>query len=76
MNEKPRRKYQIDKTDSELKLEALTRVNLQFQVQLNPRYKTLFYGLKKNHPRQITVLYPILYLLRRIVYIVLILFMT
>ena len=76
MQEKPRHKYQIDKSDKELKLEALMRVNLQFQVQCNPHYQTLFYGLKKNHPRQITVLYPIIYLLRRIVYIVLILFMT
>ena len=76
MYEKPRCKYQIEKTEAELKSEALMRVELQWQVECNPRYKTLFYGLKKNHPRQVTALYPFIYLTRRIAYTILILFMN
>ena len=76
MYQKPKHKYAIDKTEEELKRDARLRVLLQSQVKCNPRYQTLFYGLKKNHPRQISVLYPVIYLMRRVVYIILILFMT
>ena len=34
------------------------------------RYKTLFYGLKVNHPRNVASLYPLLFTLRRITYAV------
>ena len=42
----------------------------------NPRYKTLFYGLKKNHPRNVAVVYPMMFLLRRVIYVIVILFLT
>ena len=42
----------------------------------NPRYKTLFYGLKKNHPRNVAVVYPTLFVMRRVIYVIVILFLT
>lgn len=51
------------------------RVALESEVAVNPRYKTLFYGLKKNHPRHVAVVYPILFLTRRVLFSVIILFL-
>ena len=51
-------------------------MKLSSEVECNPRYKTLFYGLKKNHPQNVAVLYPTLFLMRRVIYVVVILFLT
>ena len=37
-------------------------------VELNPRYKTLFTGYKLNHPRNVAMVHPTLFLLRRIIF--------
>lgn len=76
MLNKRKHKYSIERTEEELKRDAYLRVLLSGQVRCNPRYQTLFYGLKKNDPRQISVFYPFIYLMRRVVYVVLILFMA
>lgn len=55
--------------------EAYMRVALESEVAVNPRFKTLFYGLKKNHPRHVAVVYPIMFLLRRVLFSVIILFL-
>ena len=49
---------------------------LASKVECSPSYKTLFFGLKKNHERNVAVVYPIIFLARRILYAVLILFVT
>ena len=59
-----------------LQSEAKLLVAAAGEVKRNPKYKTLTYGLKKNHPRNVAVLYPILYLLRRVLYTIAILFIT
>ena len=56
--------------------EAVMRVRLEGQVQCNPHYKTLYYGLKKNHPRNLASAYAPLYMMRRVIYTMIILFMT
>ena len=38
------------------------------QVQISLWYQTLFYGLKVNHPHNVAVVHPLSFLLRRIVY--------
>lgn len=48
--------------------EARIRLELESLVQVNPRYKTLFYGLKRNHPHSAAVVHPLLFMLRRLVY--------
>ena len=53
---------------SELRKQAILQLALEHQVTPNPHYKTLFYGLKKNHPHNVAVVYPILYILRRVVF--------
>lgn len=39
------------------------------------RYKTLYYGLKRNHQRNVAVIHPLMFLLRRIIFALVIVFM-
>ena len=41
----------------------------------NKHYETLFLGLKKNHPHSVALVQPISYLVRRVIYAALIVFM-
>ena len=38
-------------------------------------YRTLFFGLKRNHERNVAVVHPLMFLLRRIIYALIIVFM-
>ena len=58
----------------ELQKEAALRVAISSSCECNPIYKTLFFGLKKNHPKNLALVYPMIYLLRRILFTLLILF--
>ena len=49
-------------------------VKLESEVKVSQRYETLFYGLRRNHPHNATVLYPLAFLLRRIAFAVIVLF--
>ena len=59
-----------------IKLESARRVKLSEQVTLRQSYKTLFYGLKKNHPHNVAIVHPLLFLLRRIIYAIVIVLTT
>ena len=37
-------------------------------VQKQPRFKTIYYGLKLNHPRNVALIHPLMYTTRRIIY--------
>lgn len=52
------------------------RVRLEGIVQVSDRYRTLFNGLRKNHPHSATVVYPLTFLARRVIYSAIILFMS
>lgn len=39
------------------------------------RFKTLYYGLKRNHPRNVAVVHPLMFMLRRIIFALLIVHM-
>lgn len=43
---------------------------------LRPYYKTLFLGLKLNHPHNVAIIHPILFILRRIFYSACIVFLA
>jgi cobalamin biosynthesis protein CobD/CbiB len=43
---------------------------------LRQSYKTLFYGLKKNHHHNVAIVHPLSFLLRRIIYATVITFTT
>jgi len=66
-------KYRENKVDI-LALKALMTVEAQIRLKLesvskpSERYRTLFYGLKRNHPHSAAVMHPLMFLLRRIVY--------
>ena len=44
-------------------------------MEVNSRYKTVFYGLRKNHPHNAALVHPMTFLLRRIAYAAIIVFM-
>lgn len=54
--------------------QAKRRVALESEVECNPRYKTLFYGLKKNQPHNMAIVHPLSYLLRRVLFVMVTLF--
>ena len=54
---------------------ARTRLQLADSVRQPARYKTLYYGLKLNHERNVAVVHPLMFMLRRIAYALLIVFM-
>ena len=55
--------------------DALIRLTLEAEVKLDPRYSTLFLGLKLNHPHNVAILHPLSFLLRRVFFAVIIVFM-
>ena len=59
-------------------MEAARRVQLQEMVERNmrPGYRTLFYGLKRNHPHNVAIVHPIAFILRRVLYSIIIVFMA
>ena len=44
-------------------------------MQISQRYRTLQYGLKRNHERNVAVVHPLMFILRRLVYALVIVFM-
>lgn len=56
-------------------VEAQLKVKLESVVHVNQRYKTLFYGLKKNHPHSAATIHPLIFLARRIAYAAIVLFL-
>ena len=50
-------------------------IKLADSVKQPPRYKTLYYGLKMNHPRNVAAVHPLMFLLRRVVFAIAIVFM-
>ena len=51
------------------RLIAKLKAKLGSQIELSSRYKTLFYGLKRNHPRNVALVHPFAFLLRRIIFV-------
>ena len=55
-------------------------LNVAFERELyktrHPRLKTLYTGLKMNHPRHVALVHPLAFLLRRILFAVIIVFMV
>ena len=66
----------IEESKEEYRSEARMRLALEDEVELNSCYKTLFLGLKKNHPHNVAVIHPLIFLLRRVLYALIIVFMV
>ena len=58
-----------------MRSEAKLRLRLEDHVQVNPSYKTLFDGLKLNTEHNSAIVEPLAFLIRRIMYAVVIVFM-
>ena len=52
------------------------KLKLQDEVKVNSAYETLFYGLKSNHEHNVAVIHPLFFILRRVLYSVVIIFMV
>jgi len=59
-----------------MKPEAQLKVQLESLVRVSAHYRTLFTGLKKNHQHSAAVVYPVIFLIRRIVYAAIVLFLV
>lgn len=57
------------------KREAHIRVKFADRMKTPQQYKTLFYGLRHNHERNVAVIHPLMFMLRRIIYALVIVFM-
>ena len=57
------------------KEEAKLRIALESVAKINPRYKTLFNGLRIDHPHKAYILHPIAFLMRRMIFSVIVIFM-
>ena len=55
--------------------EARRRLKVEDTVKPAQNYKTLYYGLKKNHERNVAVVHPLMFMLRRIIFALVIVFM-
>lgn len=60
---------------SEMEDRAKLSVEMAEAVKTPKRYKTLYYGLKLNHPRNAAVVHPLMYMLRRIIFAFIIVYM-
>lgn len=56
--------------------EAIIRMKLAESVKLSNAYRTLFYGLKLNHEHNVAIVHPLAFLLRRVIYALVIIFMV
>ena len=55
---------------------AKIRVELEGAVEINPAYRTFYYGLRRNHVHHASTIYPILFIARRLLYSLIIVFMV
>ena len=55
--------------------QAKLAVILEGRVRVSKRYETLFLGLRKNHPHNCALVHPLAFLLRRLVFAAIIVFM-
>lgn len=55
--------------------EARRRLKFEDTVKPSQSHKTLYYGLKMNHERNVAVMHPLMFLLRRVIYALVIVFM-
>ena len=48
---------------------------LESIIKISARYKTLFYGLRINHPHSANIVHPMVFLIRRVIYSAIVIFM-
>ena len=58
-----------------MRSESSLRLQFEDRVQPCENLKTLYYGLKMNHERNVAVMHPLMFVLRRIIYALVIVFM-
>ena len=56
--------------------EAHLRVKFADRMKTPQGYRTLYYGLRRNHERHVAVVHPFMFLMRRIIYALVIVFMA
>ena len=61
--------------DKFYQIKASIRLQLESKAYSSPYYCTLYYGLRRNHEHNAATVYPLLFVLRRIIYSLVIVFM-
>ena len=75
LSDKFRSEESMNKLNKWAKREAHLRVKFAERMKAPQQYKTLFFGLKHNHERNVAVIHPLMFLMRRIIYALVIVFM-
>jgi hypothetical protein len=69
MSQRQKTSSKIDIEQQEIVLESAREIVAGVLLIQTPiRHKTLYYGLKMNHPRNVAIVHPLMFTLRRIVY--------
>ena len=61
--------------DAAVRVEAEKRVALEAKVHVNPAYETFYLGLRRNQEHGMAVVHPVTFILRRLLYAVIIVHM-
>ena len=75
LSDKHRSEEDIVAMNKWAKREAHIRVKFADRMKTPQQYRTLFFGLKHNHERNVAIIHPLMFLLRRIIYALVIVFM-
>ena len=75
LSDKHRTEEDIVAMNKWAKREAHIRVKFADRMKTPQHYRTLFFGLKHNHERNVAIIHPLMFLLRRIIYALVIVFM-
>ena len=75
LSDKRRNEDSTIKLNKWAKREAHLRVKFADRMKVPQQYETLFFGLKRNHERNVAVTHPLMFMLRRIIYALVIVFM-
>ena len=75
LSDKHRSEEDIVAMNKWAKREAHIRVKFAERMKTPQQYRTLFFGLKHNHERNVAIIHPLMFLLRRIIYALVIVFM-
>ena len=76
VSEKDEESGTVEDMVDEMRPEARMRLALEDEVELSAYYKTLFLGLKLNHPHNVAIMHPLFFLLRRVLYALIIVFLV
>ena len=74
-DETPTKRNSLREPDAAIRVEAEKRVALEAQVHVNSAYETFYLGLRRNQEHGMAVVHPVTFIIRRLLYAVIIIHM-